>query len=92
MRHVSHAPTSYVAIRMVGGHQLELKGALIGKLGGDLNKHRHRYFACIFTFSHETIYHVMPREIRCGALDSCFGPHQLSIPQLLSLAQRVYKG
>ena len=22
--------------------------------------------------SHETIYHVMPREKRCGALDSCF--------------------
>ena len=38
---------------------------------------------------HETIYHVMPREKRCGALDSCFGlvgPHQQSIPQLLSLA------
>ena len=30
-----------------------------------------------------------------GALDSCFGlvgPHQQSIPQLLSLASRVYKG
>ena len=39
--------------------------------------------------------HVMPREKRCGALDSCFGlvgPHQQSIPQLLSLASRVYKG
>ena len=34
----------------------------------------------------------MPREKRCGALDSCFGPHQQSIPQLLSLASRVYKG
>ena len=33
--------------------------------------------------------HVMPREKRCGALDSCFGlvgPHQQSIPQLLSLS------
>ena len=39
--------------------------------------------------------HVMPREKRCGALDSCFGlvgPHQQSILQLLSLAPRVYKG
>ena len=39
--------------------------------------------------------HVMPREKRCRALDSCFGlvgPHQQSIPQLLSLASRVYKG
>jgi hypothetical protein len=39
--------------------------------------------------------HVMPREKRWGALDSCFGlvsPHQQSIPQLLSLASRVYKG
>ena len=38
---------------------------------------------------------VMPREKRCGALDSCFGlvgPHQQSIQQLLSLASRVYKG
>ena len=45
--------------------------------------------------THVTIHHVMPREKRCGALDSCFGlvgPHQQSIPQLLSLASRVYKG
>ena len=35
--------------------------------------------------SHETIYHVMPREKRCGALDSCFGPHQQSIPHNFSL-------
>ena len=38
--------------------------------------------------------HVMPREKRWGALDSCFGlvgPHQQSIPQLLSLASPVYK-
>ena len=45
--------------------------------------------------SHVTIDHVMPREKRCGALDSCFGlvgPHQQGIPQLLSLASRVYKG
>ena len=44
---------------------------------------------------HVTIDHVMPREKRCRALDSCFGllsPHQQSIPQLLSLASRVYKG
>ena len=44
---------------------------------------------------HVTIDHVMPREKRWGALDSCFGlvsPHQQSIPQLLSLASRVYKG
>ena len=42
-----------------------------------------------------TIYHVMPRDKRCGDLDTCFGlvgPHQQSIPQLLSLASRVYKG
>ena len=35
---------------------------------------------------HVTIDHVMPREKRCGALDSCFGlvgPHQQSIPQLV---------
>ena len=41
-----------------------------------------------------TIHHVMPREKICGALDSCFGlvgPHQQSIPQLLSLASRIYK-
>ena len=39
--------------------------------------------------------HVMPREKRCGALDRCFGlvgPHHQSIPQLLPLASRVYKG
>ena len=54
--------------------------------------------ACFFTAArsaigtHVTIDHVMPREKRCGALDSCFGPHQQSIPQLLSLAPRVYKG
>ena len=44
---------------------------------------------------HVTIDGVMPREKRWGALDSCFwlvGPHQQSIPQLLSLASRVYKG
>ena len=44
---------------------------------------------------HVTIDNVMPREKRWGALDSCFGlvgPHQQSIPQLLSLASRVYKG
>ena len=43
---------------------------------------RHTYNTC-------RKYHVMPTEKRCGALDSCFGlvgPHQQSIPQLLSLA------
>ena len=48
-----------------------------------------------FTQSACRKYHLMPREKRCGALDSCFrlvGPHQQSIPQLLSLASPVYKG
>ena len=48
---------------------------------------------------HVTIDHVMPREKRekkdAQALDSCFGlvgPHQQCIPQLLSLASRMYVG
>ena len=39
-------------------------------------------------------YNIAKRK-KMGALDSCFGlvgPHQQSIPQLLSLASRVYKG
>ena len=43
---------------------------------------------CEIIHAHETIYHVMPREKRCGALDSCFGlvgPHQQSIPHNFSL-------
>ena len=44
---------------------------------------------------HEGIRPCDAKRKRCGALDSCFrlvGPHQQSIPQLLSLASRVYKG
>ena len=44
--------------------------------------------------THVTIDHVMATEKRCGSLDSCFGlvgPHQQSIPQVLSLASQVYK-
>ena len=50
--------------------------------------------------SMKVLEHVMAREKICRALDSCFGlvgPHQQSIPQLLSPASlspatRVYKG
>ena len=46
------------------------------------------------TIHMKVLDHVMPREKRWGALDSCFwlvGPHQQSIPQLLSLASRGYQ-
>ena len=57
------------------------------------------FFNIFFMFCHVSQLHVeknhvMPREKRCEALDSCFrlvGPHQQSIPKLLSLASRVYE-
>ena len=56
-----------------------------------LEVHTHTY---IHTYM-KVLDHVVPREKRSGALDSCFGrvgPHQQSISQLLSLASQVYKG